>query len=88
MNDCDNYRGISLLSPIAKIFEMILASQIEQYFELNELFHPSQNGFGKNYSCETALHEIRELYLSYFLMTFAKPLTQLTLTKPTLSLWL
>ena len=58
MNDCDNYRGISLLSPIAKIFEMILASQIEQYFELNELFHPSQHGFRKNYSCETALHEI------------------------------
>ena len=39
--------------PIAKIFEMILASQGEQYFELNELFHPSQHGFRKNYSCET-----------------------------------
>ena len=58
MNDCNNYKGISLLSPIGKNFEMILARQVEQYFELNELFHPSQHGFRKNYSCETALHEI------------------------------
>ena len=53
MNDCNNYKGISLLSPIGKNFEMILARQVEQYFELNELFHPSQHGFRKNYSCET-----------------------------------
>ena len=57
-DDCNNYRGISLLSPIAKIFETILAEQVSFYFESNNLFHPSQHGFRKNYSCESALHEI------------------------------
>ena len=57
-DDCNNYRGISLLSPIAKIFETLLANQVSHYFESNNLFHPSQHGFRKNYSCESALHEI------------------------------
>ena len=50
IDDCNNYRGISLLSPIAKVFEIILADQVGDYFESNKLFHPSQHGF--------ALHEI------------------------------
>ena len=58
IDDCNNYRGISLLSPIAKVFETILADQVGDYFESNKLFHPCQHGFRKNYSCETALHEI------------------------------
>ena len=58
IDDCNNYRGISLLSPIAKIFETLLADQVGEYFEKNNLFHPCQHGFRKNYSCETALHEI------------------------------
>jgi len=57
-DDCNNYRGISLLSPIAKIFETLLAEQVSFYFESNNLFHPSQHGFRKNFSCESALHEI------------------------------
>ncbi len=54
----NNYRGISVLSPIAKIFEKILASQITNYFENNNLFTPHQHGFRKNHSCESALHEL------------------------------
>jgi hypothetical protein len=54
----NNYRGISDLSPIAKIFEKILASQITNYFENNNLFTPHQHGFRKNHSCESALHEL------------------------------
>ena len=58
IDDCNNYRGISLLSPIANVFETILADQVGDYFESNKLFHPCQHGFRKNYSCETSLHEI------------------------------
>ena len=45
IDDYNNYRGISLLSPVAKIFETLLADQVGDYFEKNNLFHPCQHGF-------------------------------------------
>jgi hypothetical protein len=57
-NDVNSYRGISVLPPIAKIFEKILATQIIIYFNTNNLFYPSQHGFRNAHSCESALHEI------------------------------
>ena len=56
--DMNNYRGISILPPIAKLFEKILAEQLKIYFEINKLFFHSQHGFRSNHSCESALHEI------------------------------
>ena len=56
--DLNNYRGISVLLPMAKIFEKVLAMQITRYFEKNKLFTPHQHGFRKGHSCETALHEL------------------------------
>jgi hypothetical protein len=32
--------------------------QVSFYFKYNNLFHPCQHGFRKNYSCESALHKI------------------------------
>ena len=55
---CDNYRGISVLSPIAKIFERILCADITKYFVENQLFSDSQHGFRSKRSCETALQTI------------------------------
>ena len=58
-NDCfDNYRGISVLSLIAKIFETIISSQMVDYFDKNNLFSSSQHGFRSNHSCETAILSI------------------------------
>lgn len=57
-NDINNYRGISVLPPISKIFERLLASQISKYFEVNKIFFAGQHGFRKGFSCETALHEL------------------------------
>ena len=45
---CDNYRGISVLSPFAKIIERLLARQITELFELNDFFPIQNMDFEKN----------------------------------------
>ena len=64
-NSCDNYRGISILSPFAKIFERLLSAQITAYFTdpKNTLFTKFQHGFRANHSCETALQTIIDKWL-------------------------
>ena len=55
---CDNYRGISVLSPLAKTLERLISIQITNYFESSlglSLFSSSQHGFRRNFSCETAI---------------------------------
>ena len=54
----NNYRGISVLPPVAKLLEKLLAIQIKNYFESNNLFYSGQHGFRKGFSCESALHEL------------------------------
>ena len=54
----ENYRPISVISPIAKLFEMCIDTQIRDYFESNNLLHDNQFGFRKNRSCELALNTI------------------------------
>jgi hypothetical protein len=54
--DMNNYRAISLLPPIAKIFEKLIQQQVLKYFTENTLFHKSQHGFRDGFSCESALH--------------------------------
>lgn len=56
--DMNNYRSISVLSPIAKVFEKIIYNQIFNYFNSNKLLVDNQHGFRPGRSCETALHGI------------------------------
>ena len=56
--DLNNYRGISILAPLSKIFEKLLSQQISEYFESNSLLSNFQHGFRKGHSCESALHEL------------------------------
>ena len=58
IEDVNNYRGISVLPPIAKIFEKLLASQISDHLNRNQLLFRGQYGFRPGHSCESALHEI------------------------------
>lgn len=46
----DNYRPISILPSISKIFEKLVCKQIQFYFENNKIFYSTQYGFrsGKN----------------------------------------
>ena len=52
MNAC-NYRPVSILPSMSKIFEKEMVSQLSSYF--NNIFHPCVSGFRKGYSCETVL---------------------------------
>ena len=53
-----NYRPISLLPAMSKVFEKIIYNQLYQYFDSNNLFYKSQYGFRKNHSTELAALEL------------------------------
>ncbi len=40
-----NYRPISLLPAISKIFEKVVFVQLYEYFQINNLFYKNQYGF-------------------------------------------
>lgn len=50
-----NYRPISILNTISKIFEKHVISQLNKYLQSNNLLHKTQSGFRKRHSCQTAL---------------------------------
>ena len=54
----DNYRPISLLPVISKVFEKIVFDQLYQYFTDNDRIFTSQNGFRKLRSTELASIEL------------------------------
>ena len=54
----ENYGPISILPSISKIFEKIICNQINDYFNLNNLFHSGQYGFRKHHSTELAAMEL------------------------------
>ncbi|ESO91523.1 hypothetical protein LOTGIDRAFT_145719, partial [Lottia gigantea] len=50
-----NYRPISILPTISKIFEKHnISINIKTFFNNFNLFYINQSGFGQNYSCSTA----------------------------------
>ena len=54
-SDLDNYRPISILPVISKIFEKILYEQLYEYFTTNNLLSEQQFGFRRFHSTTTAL---------------------------------
>ena len=54
----NNYRPISLLPSVSKIFEKIIYHQTYSYFQSNNLFFTSQYGFRAGHSTEHAAIEI------------------------------
>ena len=54
----DNYRPVSVLPSLSKIFEKIIYQQIYQYFLENNIFFDSQYGFRSKHSTELAALEL------------------------------
>jgi exonuclease III len=57
-HECGNYRPISILPTISKVFEKIILSQLNNYFDINNLHFNSQYGFRKKRSTELAALEL------------------------------
>ena len=57
---CTNYRPISLLSPINKIFEKLIYSRLYTYLEQNSMLSSHQCGFRMGLSTTLAIHDMQE----------------------------
>ena len=69
-----NYRPISLLPSVSKIFERATMIQLTEYLEDNKLIHSNQYGFRKFHSTEyAALHLVD--YLNYEMDSRRTPVT-------------
>lgn len=55
VDDVGNYRPISLLSNLSKIFEKIVCNQLKNSFETKNIFHANQYGFRSGRSTESAM---------------------------------
>ena len=62
-SDPGNYRPISILPTISKIYERHVASQIHEYLSTFNLLHIEQSGFRQFHSCQTALTKLIDTWL-------------------------
>lgn len=53
-----DFRPISILTGLSKVFEMLTAHQISEFISSNKLLSPLQSGFRAGYSCSTAVTKI------------------------------
>lgn len=60
----DNYRPISILQSISKIFERIMHNQLHEYFTTYNLYYNSQYGFRSSHSTELAALELIDRNIS------------------------
>lgn len=56
--DMTNYRPISLISNLAKVFEKVIHSRLSSYLESNNLLSPNQYGFRPGKSTKDAIAEL------------------------------
>lgn len=56
----NDYRPISILPVLAKVFETLMSKQINEYLDQNHLMSPLQSGFRIAHSCNTAALKVLE----------------------------
>jgi len=54
-DDVENYRSVSILSSISKIFECLAYEQVEEYLIRLDLLYEHKSGFRPAYSTDTCL---------------------------------
>ena len=59
-----NYRPISILPVLSKPLEKHINKHLSNHLENNDLLHINQSGFRKNHSCQTALVNLVDQWLS------------------------
>ena len=59
----ENYRPVAILSPLSKILEKVIYSQLYNYFENRNLFHPSLHGYRRGRSTTSALLSMYEKWV-------------------------
>ena len=59
----NNYRPISLLPTISKVFEKVVQEHLTEFLNVNKLLYNSQYGFRKAHSTETATLELIDTLL-------------------------
>ena len=57
---CENYRPISVISNIAKIFEKLVCRQLNTFLDNNNIIVKNQSGFLRIHSTETSLLQSTE----------------------------
>ena len=57
---CNNYRAISLLSDISKIFEKVIHARLSVFLSANKILYGKQFGFRNQHSADHVLIEITE----------------------------
>lgn len=63
--DMSNYRPISMLPIIGKVFEYVIYRRLNDHLQLNSVLHPNQFGFCPKSNTEVALlHILNEVYNS------------------------
>ena len=62
-NDPNNFRPISILPVLSKLFEKHVHDGLINFLESYKLLHDTQSGFRRNHSCETALIHMVEKWL-------------------------
>lgn len=60
-NNYANYRAISLLCSISKLYELVIKEQLTTFLTQNNILSTSQHGFIKNKSTESALCEFQNI---------------------------
>ena len=54
----ENYRPISLLITVSKLFEKCVYSRIYRFLDKHNIFYEKQYGFQSKHSCEQAIQDL------------------------------
>ena len=77
--DNKNYRSVSILPTISKVYEMVMSDQLTEFFE--NIFHAFLCAFRKGHGCQTTLLRLLEdwktaldnnMYVAAILMDLSK----------------
>ena len=63
-NDPNNYRPISILPTLSKVFERHIANQLKHFLKHTNILFSNQSGFREDHSCQTALTRLADSWLT------------------------